>query len=427
MEINKKNKIYSIAIVIKDKDGKVLYGKRNAKSAEYKGYWSLPSMPVEKEEYNIAVSLGQLPDAISNRFAKEKFTDARIDGGELLISGLRQRTNYLLYMAIFKATADCKLPTITAKYDELKFLSTTEILEVNRGVFGTCISLYFQSLVNLGILPSTIEYLEVPPEVAESDRKLEDYSPEELWEFAGLNYPLLLKGKDGGDGHFIRSLTIEKFLEEFIEKEISQGVKVLDLGSGEGSFLEKIGDKTEFVYGLELVENISENHKTTSKQVCVGTLYDAPEIFKDIRFDWVILNLVLSWISNLEEAVRAIRSLLMKNGKVLVTLTPPEFTKNGQWIKKNDEFYWITTKPSRREKELKMINRLIGPLWFYPRSTTDYLNIFGNNGLYCIEAKEIYIDTYLSDEEYSKVLRIYPSLIRHQMLPAFTIFKFIKK
>jgi SAM-dependent methyltransferase len=358
---------------------------------------------------------------------KKKFNNVRIYGRELLISGLRQRTNYLLHIAIFKATTNYKLPTITAKYDELKFLSTTELLEVTGGVFGACISLYFQSLVNLGILPSTVEYLEVPPEIADSDRKLEDYSPEELWELAGLNYPLLLKGEYGGDGHFIRILTIEKKLEEFIGKEISQGVKVLDLGCGDGSLLEKIGNKTEFAYGLELVGNILENHKTTSKRVYVGTLYDAPGIFKDICFDWVILNLVLSWISNLEDAVRAIRLLLRKNGKVLVTLTPPEFTKNGQWIKKNDKFYWLTTKPLRREKELKMINRLIGPLWFYPRSTIDYLNIFGNKGLYCIGAKEIYIDTYLSAEEYSKVLRIYPSLIRHQMLPVFTILKFIKK
>jgi hypothetical protein len=72
MEINKENEIYSIAIVIEDKDGKALYGKRNAKCVEYKGYWSLPTIRMEKEEYNRALALGRLPDAILNGFAKKK-------------------------------------------------------------------------------------------------------------------------------------------------------------------------------------------------------------------------------------------------------------------------------------------------------------------------------------------------------------------
>ncbi len=382
MKINKEKEIYAIAVVIEREDGRVLYGKRNEEYVEeYKGYWSLPSMPIEKAEYYIALKSGKLSDAVAERFAEKRLANIHIKGGKLIINGSRQRTNYLLNMAVFKATTDDELPKKTPKYEELKFLSPTQFLEVSGRICGTCTSLYLQSLVNQGILPSTIEYLEVPPEIAESDRKLEDYSPEELWDLACLNYPLLIRGETGGDGHFIRSLTLERFLEDFIEKEIRAGIRILDIGCGEGSFFEKIGNKTEFAYGLDLEENMLEKPELSSGKVRIGTLYDAPKIFADIRFDWIAMNLVLSWISNLDAAVKAVRLLLDEKGKVLVTLTPPEFTKNGQWLKVNDEFNWLITKPLRREKELTMINRLVGPLWFYPKSTIDYLNIFGNNGL----------------------------------------------
>jgi hypothetical protein len=129
---------------------------------------------------------------------------------------------------------------------------------------------------------------------------------------------------------------------------------------------------------------------------------------------------------NLNKVVTAIRSLLVKNGKVLVTMPPPEFSKNGKWLKKKDIFNWLITKPSRRKEELVMINRLVGPVWFYPRSTVDILNSFGKNGLYCINAEHIYLDSYLTRKERLKILKSYPALVRHEMLPAFTALTFIK-
>jgi SAM-dependent methyltransferase len=413
--------------VIEREDGKALYGKRDKKRAkEYKEYWSIPSMPIDHAEYSDIVDSKRLSDTIAKRFARTRLAGIRLNGGRLIISGSRQRTKYLLHMAVFNATTNDPLPTRTSKYEEFKFFSPAQFLEVSGRICGTCSSLYLQSLVNRGVLPSTVEYLEISPEIADSDRKLENYSPDELWRLAGQNYSLLLEGKIGGDGHFIRSLTLDRFLDSFIRKEIKRGVRVLDLGCGEGRFLEKIGNRTEFARGLELVESVLKEQRIPLERVKVGNLYDASKIFRDLRFDWVVLNLMLQYIPNLNKAARVIRSLLVENGKVLVTMTTPEFTKNGQWIKEKDKFNWFITKPLRRERVLAMINRLVGPVWLYPRSTIDFLNIFGKNRLYCIDGQHIYLDTYLSPGELSKVLKAYPSLIRHEMLPAFTVLKFVK-
>ena len=388
--------------------------------------WSIPSLIVNQTEYRNAVDLEKFPDAIAKRFAKKILSNICINGEGPLISGLRQRKDNTLYTSLFNANIDTSIPLKTLKYEELKFLTPTKLLELNSGACSTCTSLYLQSLVNQGILPSTIEYLEIPPEIMDSGRKLEEYSTEELWRIAFLNYSLLLKGKTGGDGHFIRSLTLDRFLDSFIKNEINQGIKLLDLGCGDGGFLQKIGNRTEFAYGLELVKDMPGKLRGSLKRVKIGNLYNAPKIFRDICFDWIVLNLVIQWIPNLDKLAKVIRSLLVKSGKVLVTITTPEFTKNGQWIKKKDTFNWLITKPLRRERTLTMINRLVGPVWFYPRTTIDFLNIFGNNGLFCMDGQHIYLDTYLSSKEYSKVIKIYPSLTRHEILPVFTVLKFIK-
>jgi hypothetical protein len=64
MDINN-NEIYAIAVVIENNDHKALYGKRNVETVkEYKGFWSIPSMPISKEDFNRALKLGILTDTI---------------------------------------------------------------------------------------------------------------------------------------------------------------------------------------------------------------------------------------------------------------------------------------------------------------------------------------------------------------------------
>lgn len=422
----KSKKQYAIGLVIERPDGRALYVRRNSEVvSEYKRFWSMPTMAVNKAEYDTAIRSEIHSMKLLQRLATSQLGGIHLERVKFLVSGSRQRTHYLLHMAVFSAMSSVLPDKKAEKYDDLQICTPFEFLQKNNHMCGTCVSLYFQNLVKRGDLPPTIYYLEVPPELADSKRALEDYSPEELWRLAAPNYSLLMKGNAGGEGHFIRAFTLDRFLENFINKESRKEIRVLDLGSGDGALLEKILENTQHAYGLELVEDLPVRSAVV-KHIIRGNLYNVPVTLRRKRFDWIVLNLMLHWLPDLNGACSCISSLLSNRGKVLVTVTPPEFTKNGQWERRDDGFTWVMTEPLRRGRSLAMINRTVGPLWFYPRSTIDVIRTFGWNGLSCISGQEIYIDSYLSPEERKNVLISHPSLVRHEMLPVFTVFVFSK-
>lgn len=415
---------YVIGLVIERDGNKALYLHRDPDVAnEYKGFWSLPTITVDKNEYMQAIHSKRHSIKLLERLVELNLGGIHLENVDLLNSGTRHRKNYLLQMAIFRAMSRDMPEKRAVKYDDFIFCTPLELIEKNKYKCSTCVSLYFQNLIHRGSLQSTVYYLELTPELADSRRALEEYSPEELWRLAAPNYSLLLKGKAGGDGHFIRELTLDRFFHDFLYKKIRRGSSVLEVGSGDGAILEKILERTKHAYGLELVEDLPVR-STVTKHIIRGNLYDMPETLKSMRFDWIVVNLLLYWLPDLDVACSCISSLLSDRGKVLVIATPPEFTKNGQWEKREKKYTWIMTKPLRRRKELAMINRTVGPLWFYPRSTMDVIRTFGKHRMACIDSQEIYISSFLSREERKSMLNSHPSLLRHEFLPVFTVFVF---
>jgi SAM-dependent methyltransferase len=394
---------YAIGLAIERHEGEALYVHRNPESAEYRGFWSLPTMTIDKTEYDAAIHSERHSIELLERLVNLNLGGIHFEDAKFLVSGSRQRAHYLLHMAVFSAMSSMLPDKRIEKYDDFQFLTPSEFLKKNNHRCGTSVSLYFQNLVKRGDLPSTIYYLEVPPELADSLRPLEDDSPEELWRLAAPNYSLLQRGKTGEDGYLIRALTLDRFLREFVDKQIREETRVLEVGSGDGAALKNILERTKHAYGLELVKDLPVK-PAVAKHIFRGNLYNIPVTLRNMLFDWVVLNLLLYWLPDLEKACSCISSLLSERGKVLVTVTPPEFTKNGQWERQGSNFTWVMTEPLRRGRSLAMINRTVGPLWFYPRSTIDIIQTFGANGLFCTGGREIYIDSYLSPEEHKSVL-----------------------
>lgn len=418
---------FVVSLAVERKDGRTFFVHRNPDlNKEYRGFWSLPTLEIPLTQFTEAVGSRSLQPAILSRLSQGSIDGTTLWEGQLLTTGTRHRTDYILKMAIFTATGS-QIPTPKiGKYDKFAYMTPEEMLEANGRKCGTCCSLYFQGLINFGRLSSTYHYLELPPELADSDRSLEEYTPAELWRLAAPNYPLLIRGETGGDGHILRNLILDRFLNSFIDLELTPATRVLDMGCGEGGVLEQIASRTDLVVGLEMVNPLPVR-ATVAKNVVRGNIYDAPRFFGKGQFDFVILNLMLFWLADLDSAAASISQVLSQNGRVLVTTTPPEFTKNGDWILSGDDFNWVVKKPLRRDRMLTMINRCVGPLWLYPRCTADILSSFGSQGLYCMGAKQLYLDSYLGPEELSHTLEQNPMLKRHQMLPAFTAFTFKKK
>ncbi len=418
---------YAIAIGIERRDSRTLFAHRSpAWDHEYKGYWSLPSLEVPRCEFEKCVETSEVATETAVLISRQRFGGMPIHGGRLLISGSRQRTDYLLHMAVCTVTLNQSPPDPSAKYDKHAFFTPEEMLEASGRRLGTCCSLYFQGLINRGCIAPTCNYLEIPPEIADSGRPLENYTPDELWRLAAPNYSLLVHGLTGGEGHLVRNLVLDRFLAQFIDRHVTCEARVIDVGCGEGRLLERLRRKTNRAIGLELVE-ASSTSPAAAEYIFHGSAYDARRLIGRADFDLAIMNLLVFWLADLDAAFRAVGELLIPRGRVVLTSTPPEFTKNGNWVLTDGNYNWVTTGALRRDRILTMINRSVGPLWFYPRSTANILNSAAKAGLRCDGATDLYLDTFLTGPELGKVLQQYPYLRRHQMLPAFCALTFSKQ
>ncbi|MHC4984096.1 MAG: hypothetical protein ACYTF6_13130, partial [Planctomycetota bacterium] len=131
---------------------------------------------------------------------------------------------------------------------------------------------------------------------------------------------------------------------------------------------------------------------------------------------------MVQWIADLDRLLEQAASLLEPNGVVFVGTTTPEFSKNGRWVRDGERFHWLITKSIARESELTMVNHMVGPVRFYPRSSADYLNAFVRCGLPASSVHHIYVGSCAKTDEEAAILRARPAFVRHRVIPPFTVF-----
>jgi hypothetical protein len=142
---------YVIAVAIEGPHGLCLFGRRGNSSAEYAGFWSLPT---------IKVSSKRLPPSVADLFSRGRLPGIRLSAIRWLDSTVRCRTKYRIEMAVFAARGE-SIPKNSDKYSALAMLRPQQALYRNNGVAGTCLSLYLQHLVKAGVLSPTLPYLEL--------------------------------------------------------------------------------------------------------------------------------------------------------------------------------------------------------------------------------------------------------------------------
>ncbi len=132
---------------------------------------------------------------------------------------------------------------------------------------------------------------------------------------------------------------------------------------------------------------------------------------------------VIQWISNLPGAIIAIKNIISPNGKLIITLTNPNASYCGYWKTINDNYIWVRTEiiPS---KKLVMINRMVGPLWYFGRSTEFLINEIIKQGFSLSKVEEIFLDSYLEKKNVNKFLKKWPAFQRALLLPSFIYLEF---
>lgn len=412
---------YAVAAAISSPTGAMLFGLRSDKVSEYRNTWSLPSCVVTRDEFLALCSTKEL-NSSAKKTLSDKCFEADLDQKLILVQTVvRQRRGYTLHLALVAGDLDF-LPRPSSKYSRLDWLSLHDALDRLEYQVGTCVALLTRTMIERGELDYSLQFIEVPPDIADSKRPIEDYSPSELWAREAFSYATLRSQGFESDAEYIRDLTLERFLDRYFSSR--KPLRVLDVGCGQGDLVAKLKKAGHDASGIDLQPDPLKKHPDLDLRV--GDIDRLTESFPDQKYDLVVLNMVVQWIEDLEHVASQIMAILDVGGCVLISLVPPEHAKNGEWELRDGQFQRLTTAPLRRGQFLSMIGHSVGPLWYFPRTIPEYIHIFGKCGLPCSDATYIFIDSFLSPKELEDVLREHPELTRHQLIPTFLTMEFRK-
>ena len=120
--------------------------------------------------------------------------------------------------------------------------------------------------------------------------------------------------------------SVEGGVSEYFETAFEKGSSVLDIGCGSGRDVKTLLKKGYNAYGIdpcsELIDIIKTKNPDLSERFFTGNLPDGLRKIDERKFDGVLCTAVLMHIpdKDLLDSVYAIKNILNKNGKVLVSI-----------------------------------------------------------------------------------------------------------
>ena len=411
---------WAFALAIYDENSqKFLFGKRGNCRREYVGTWSLPSTSISADQYQSVIQ-GKPSKSALALIHEISFSGKRpswkIIGS---ISGDRVRHHYDFHMMVLLVRS---IPNVelSAKYSEFRWATIGDALELAHGRVGTCVSLLAQYMIDNGNLDPAVSYLELSPDLWRDRDNLSKYSDESLWERAAGDYRLMKMGDTGSDGARVRSIILNKYWDEFI-CSLETGTALLDVGSGSGELIQTARNRGLNAIGVDL------GAAANSTDVLVGNALNLSRQWGPETFDTITLNLVVQWICDLERLVKSIRQVIRSSGLVCISFTPIEYARPGHFVSpkaSGESWGWCSDYGISRNPRLTMVNRTVGPVRFYPRTANAYIRSFGAFRLRCVDARYLFLDSYLQDGALGEILNANPLLARHLSVPAFQTLTF---
>lgn len=409
--------VYALALVY-EYSGKTLFAKRSPKRKEYPDYWSIPTVRVTEEVFHKHIMQNESKKINITKWISHRYPNTNASNGKTLLTAIRQRSEYTLEMALVGIEDAIGFEQDLQRFDgysELTWMTTENAIKLNNNLVGTCVSLLIQHQIKNGKMRQNPDYLEVPPELSDIDA-INRLTDEELWRRCSGTYAILSSGENGGDGHIVRALALDPYLRSELSKA-SIGRRLLDLGCGQGELVHYLRENGIDAYGLDVAPAL--NREESEHIFYTSSIFDSKLVFPQQTFDILVLNLVVNWIADLARLAELTSQIGAKACELHIVITPPEFSKNGEWDMTSDTPQWNIKKPFRRESFLTMVNRGIGPVRFHPHTISDILESFSRVGFFCKNLSYRFIDSSKNEIALKHTLEEYPYLVRHQFYPAF--------
>ena len=123
-----------------------------------------------------------------------------------------------------------------------------------------------------------------------------------------------------------------------IKKHVKKSDKILEIGSGHGFFIEALDQEGYNITGIE----ISKEKRRLAKKITKAKILDV-DINQEIpnleKFNVIILFHVLEHIINPIEFLKKLKTMLSKNGKIIIEVPNSDDLQLGH-NQKYTEFYW---------------------------------------------------------------------------------------
>jgi SAM-dependent methyltransferase len=355
-------------------------------------------------------------DQLVTRLCLEKLGGLKVGNIRLLNQGRRIRNSYDLQIAILGCDLLLSPAASTSSYQHIEKMSIRSALDLNEARCGACISLLIQHFIDIERLDPGVLFFELPPELADSNVGLERRSPDELWQLASGNYRLLVSGQTGGDGLDLRKAILDPHVTSLLLRLVDDSTSFLDVGCGNGSLVDFLAPVVRRACGADI--GIADD----GISFFCSSIYELGSVFPENTFDVVLVNLVIQWIERLDAAIAELNRVMRLGGHLVITLPTPTVTHTGYW-QKTEKGYVFHVTERIPERKLVMLNRMVGPLWYFGRSLSELVTAFAAKGFVLSGSEELYAGDYGSTP--TELLRKRPSLRRYVIVPPFTTLHFV--
>ncbi len=220
-----------------------------------------------------------------------------------------------------------------------------------------------------------------------------------------------------GDGSYHRKGLLDKWMLDAVGDVA--GLKVIDLGCGEGRFSRMLSQEGADVTGLDFTERFVEYaqaNKAKDETYVLGDMQDLSSI-RDASFDLAVSYLSLVDVPDFQRALRETHRILRPDGRLVVCTLQPMVLAGGCWIKAGNEklHFKLDNYFDEGERELWMSG---GMVFNYHRTMSTYVNGFLEAGFR--------LDGIREPTPSPEQLSHYPQIADNLRVPEFIIYMLSK-
>jgi SAM-dependent methyltransferase len=408
---------FVFAFAVENGDGDILLAKRSRSLSDYPCAWSLPTRCVGAEEFESGEAALKSASGILHDLL-------RLEGPaqvERVSEANRARTGYDIVMALFHVKVRGDVQLASDKYEAARWCLASGLPQEFPDGSGLSVAMLNLLLVEQKRIGIASKFYNVPPDLY--GKRLQEWDNSRIWHQTAYDQYIEMRGKDGVvGGFFIKENTADRYVLRRSREILADGPgRVLDIGCGDGQFVSELRERGISAFGCDI--GIEESVDRPWFRKVDLTLGERPW---DEQFDLVIINLVLNWVQDMNVALKVTRDSCKDDGRIIVVVPAPEYSKNGYFSKTQGDFSWVIDEPTRSKPFPAMINLSVGPLIYYPRSFPDYINAFAQLDLMLVNCEYIFLDTELDQKELDMALSQWPDLRRKIKFPCFAAFEIVK-